>query len=44
MKQTQTTMRYQPTKPSFYDSLPHFWRAWNGEYLNSHGAALTNSV
>ena len=40
VKQTQTTMRYQPTKPSFYDSLPHFWRAWNGEYLNSTAPRL----
>ena len=40
VKETQTTMRYQPTKPSFYDSLPHFWRAWNGEYLNSTAPRL----
>ena len=35
VKETETTMRYQPTRPAHYDSLVHFWRAWNGEYLNA---------
>ena len=26
--ETGTTMRYQPDRPSFYQTLPHFWRAW----------------
>lgn len=28
-------MRYQPTRPSEYPTLAHFWRDWNGEYVNS---------
>jgi len=33
--ETAVTMRYQPTKPSYYDTLVHFWRDWHAEYANT---------
>ena len=33
--ETQVVMRYQPDRPSHYDTLVHFWRDWHGEYVNT---------
>ncbi|KAJ8604719.1 hypothetical protein CTAYLR_006569 [Chrysophaeum taylorii] len=32
--ETETTVRFQPTRPGHYESLAHLWGEWNAAYLN----------